>query len=109
MMGIWVANMGFRSIQSLHREVVHKYVYWLGILAVACIILRVLWVIDVMVIVQRLVSQNEHSSTDSGDGSGTTTDPSTDDNSKGTNDPSKRHTKLTADDIMTVGIQVYIT
>jgi hypothetical protein len=59
--GIWVASMGMKSARTLDAADIRKYVQWLGILAVGCVLLRVLWVADVVVKVKEEVKYaNDH-------------------------------------------------
>lgn len=121
-LGIWVANMAFRSIQTYDVTLINKYVYWLGILTMACILLRVLWVIDIVELVESIVAHgsNTDSSTSGGGTDGDSGNNDTTDNNDNNNNntginqnPEKSSTtttksKLHANDIVNVAVQACI-
>ena len=45
-LGVYVAQLGLKSVRTGEISVVNEYVKWLTICAAACVVMRVLWVID---------------------------------------------------------------
>lgn len=85
-LGSWVGILGLKSVRTLDLDDVRKYVRWLGVVAVFSMIMRVLWVFDVVYAVKRAVKESENSANagssssdsstgvDTGTGSGETID-----------------------------------
>lgn len=73
-MGIVVANMGIQSLRTMDAADVTKYVQSLVSLAVLSIVLRLMWVVDVILQVQKAVrdSQNKEGDTSEGKDNDTT-------------------------------------
>jgi hypothetical protein len=67
--GMWVAQLGLNSVRSMDLATIRKYVFYLQILAVACISMRIAWVFDVIVQVQDAVDRAKQSAADGADGS----------------------------------------
>jgi hypothetical protein len=63
-----------KSLRTLDLQEIKKYVHYLGILAIACIVMRIFWVFDIMLAVKKAVrDQNNHNSAKTGDNAGTGT------------------------------------
>lgn len=45
-LGVYVAQLGLKSVRTGDMTVVNEYVKWLTICAAACVIMRILWVVD---------------------------------------------------------------
>jgi hypothetical protein len=45
-LGVYVAQLGLKSVSTGDMTVVNEYVKWLTICAAACVIMRILWVVD---------------------------------------------------------------
>lgn len=69
-LGSWVGMLGLKSVRTLDLADVRKYVRWLGVVAVVSMIMRILWVFDVVYAVQRAVKNSENAA-DTGSGTGT--------------------------------------
>lgn len=104
--------MGFRSVQTLDIQLVNKYVYWLGVLMAGCIVLRLLWVVDVLVIMEHMAtttntdtSNNNNDNNDNNNGGENGINGNNgDNNSSGSGGGAKKE----APDLLSVGIQVTI-
>ena len=59
-LGSWVGMLGLKSVRTLDLADVRKYVRWLGVVAVVSMIMRILWVFDVVYAVQRAVKNSEN-------------------------------------------------
>ena len=55
--GVIVAQLGLKAARSLNMEEISKYVIHLRTLAVACMIMRILWVFDIVQQVQKIVDK----------------------------------------------------
>lgn len=73
-LGSWVGMLGLKSVRTLDLADVRKYVRWLGVVAVVSMIMRILWVFDVVYAVQRAVKHSENADNT---GSGGTPDSGT--------------------------------
>lgn len=58
-MGIVVANMGINSLRTMDIADVSKYVQSLISLAVLSVVLRLMWVVDVILQVQKAVRESQ--------------------------------------------------
>ena len=91
--GIYVAQLGLNSSRSIDPSTIQKYVQGLTILAIMCILMRIAWVFDIVLLVETAV-KNSNSKT-------TTTDPTvTDDYGTDSNKP------MSDKIVVTFGIQV---
>ena len=66
--GMYVAQLGLNSVRSMDLATIRKYVMYLQVLAVVCILMRIAWVFDVIVQVQDAVNRAKQNA-DGGDGS----------------------------------------
>jgi len=86
-----------KSVRTLDSADIRKYVQWLGILAVGCVLLRVLWVADVVVKVKEEVKYaNDHQ------GETTTDEYSTGDNNGG---DASTHPHYDNQTVVAIGVQ----
>mmetsp|Transcript_20292 Transcript_20292/g.27933 ORF Transcript_20292/g.27933 Transcript_20292/m.27933 type:complete len:206 (+) Transcript_20292:511-1128(+) len=60
--GLWVGRMGLTSGSTLNLTDIQTYFHYLTLLAIACVCMRIAWVIDVVVHVQRVVADSHHKS-----------------------------------------------
>jgi hypothetical protein len=58
-LGTWVGILGLKSVRTLDLNDVQKYVRWLAIVGVCSIILRIMWVFDIVYAVKDAVKQEE--------------------------------------------------
>ena len=59
--GIYVGQMGLNSVQTLSLDTVKKYFQALTLLALGCICMRILWVVDIIYEAEDAVKQSrEH-------------------------------------------------
>lgn len=58
-LGTWVGILGLKSVRTLDLNDVRKYVRWLGIVAVCSIVLRIIWVFDIVYAVKNAVKEEE--------------------------------------------------
>lgn len=58
-LGSWVGILGLKSVRTLDLDDVRKYVRWLGVVAVCSMVMRILWVFDVIYAVKRAVKESE--------------------------------------------------
>lgn len=91
--GVWVGTMGMKSLRTMDIADIRKYVQWLGILAVGCIILRILWVADVIEQVKEAVKESKENNANS--------------DSNATDDP-KQQQQLDDRAVVTFGVQAFI-
>jgi len=59
--GLWVAQLGLKCTQTLNLAEVKKYAMYLRWLAVAALVMRVLWVFDIVQEVQKIVDDSKNS------------------------------------------------
>lgn len=97
-----MGNMGVQSLRSLDIADIKRYVRYLGTLASLSIVLRVCWVLDVVLQVQRAVDKaktDESESTPTTEGGGTIANPVSD-------DATVSQQPLTQNMVTTFGLQV---
>jgi hypothetical protein len=65
-LGLVVGNMGLQSVRTMEIDDVNKYVRSLVGLAMLAVTLRVLWVVDVILQVQKVVRESQQEDTTAG-------------------------------------------
>jgi hypothetical protein len=68
--GLYVAQLGLNSARSMDLPTIRKYLVWLQGLALACILMRIAWVFDVIVQVQEAVAKAKAAGASTGGGGG---------------------------------------
>ena len=68
--GLYVAQLGLNSARSMDLPTIRKYLRWLQGLALACILMRIAWVFDVIVQVQEAVAKAKAAADAGGSNSG---------------------------------------
>lgn len=63
--GIWVAQLGLKCTQTLNIQEIAKYALYLRWLAVAALVMRILWVFDIVEEVQRIVNDSQKAASSS--------------------------------------------
>lgn len=94
--GVYVAQLGLKSLTTMNAVEITQYTRYLSMLAMACIAFRVLWVIDIMSVEQHKTNEARDSTN--------TTDPSSDPNSNTTDDG--QGVRRNPNYMLNVGIQV---
>ena len=54
-----MAKLGIKSLESLNMQEINVYVQNLGTLAIGCIVLRVMWVFDVVFTVEKAIKDSQ--------------------------------------------------
>ena len=74
-MGLYVSQLGLDAARSVNLPSITKYLQWLQALAVACVLMRIAWIFDVVIQMQAAVDKavrgGSQDGSDSGTGSGT--------------------------------------
>lgn len=94
--GVYVAQLGLRSLTTMNAVEIARYTRHLSMLAMACIAFRILWVIDFMTLEQ-------HKTNEARDNTNTTT-PS--DPNSNTTDDDEHGLRREPNHMLNVGIQV---
>lgn len=98
-MGIVVANMGIQSLRTMEMSDVSKYVQSLMSLAALSIVLRLMWVVDVILQVQKAVRDSHNGDSTTGGGKDNDTGAVAD-------DPAANQ-ELDGKTTVTIGVQVH--
>lgn len=96
--GLIVGNMGIHSVRTMDLDDVNKYVRSLVALASVAVVLRVLWVVDVIIQVKGIV---RHQNEEGGD-KGKDNDPTT------VVDDAEQPVKLDGNTVVSYGVQVCV-
>eukprot|EP00596_Hydrurales_sp_CCMP1899_P001507 CAMPEP_0119039560 /NCGR_PEP_ID=MMETSP1177-20130426/9123_1 /TAXON_ID=2985 /ORGANISM="Ochromonas sp, Strain CCMP1899" /LENGTH=119 /DNA_ID=CAMNT_0007003607 /DNA_START=838 /DNA_END=1194 /DNA_ORIENTATION=- len=71
--GIYVAQIGLNAARTIDLDSIRKYLRWLTALAVACIVMRIAWIFDIILQIQDAVDKAKNNPSDGSDTG--TTDP----------------------------------
>jgi flagellar biosynthesis/type III secretory pathway M-ring protein FliF/YscJ len=51
--GLYIGQLGLKSSATVDRDTIRKYVYYLSMLAAVMIVVRILWVADVVILAKK--------------------------------------------------------
>lgn len=68
-----MGNLGLRSTRSLDMSEIIKYTKYLRMLGIVCLLMRILWVFDIIHNVQKIVDDSQSTPSSSSTDSGTAT------------------------------------
>jgi hypothetical protein len=65
--GIYVAQIGLNAARTIDLDSIRKYLRWLTALAVACTVMRIAWIFDIVLQIQDAVDKAKNNPTDGSD------------------------------------------
>ena len=98
-----MASLGIKSLRTLNVQEIRTYVYYLGILGLSCVIMRIFWVLDIMFAVKKALRDQENHKTDP---SNTNNDNN---NDPGTSNDQNQQQELNKDAVTSITIQVSVS
>lgn len=62
-----MAQIGLNAARTIDLDSIRKYLRWLTVLAVACILMRIAWIFDIILQIQDAVNKAKNNPTDGTD------------------------------------------
>lgn len=58
--GLLVGQYGLNAARTIDMTLIKKYLRWLTVLAIICILLRVIWIFDIVIVMKQVVKDEKN-------------------------------------------------